>query len=185
MPSPPHGGFDGFLRMASLYRRAASYNAVVSCIWTIILSLPMEPFNTLPRIMVGGGPGIWLVMAYVLMIAVGVCGFIGLSYIFSSCQPMTVKAAPIRTHLAIAGFFLTYFGMIGALAILAYAGAVGGYADTILSLPAEQVRPLLQPLLMPARILSSTAAIGVLLTIAASFPTSWRLMKPDSTLRAT
>ncbi|MGP8057613.1 MAG: hypothetical protein ACLP9K_08470 [Nitrososphaerales archaeon] len=52
--------------------RAASYaNVFGALVWTVVVVLPFHPFSEILPIMVGGGPGLWLVVSYPLCISLG------------------------------------------------------------------------------------------------------------------
>jgi hypothetical protein len=151
------------MRVKSLHillRKIALANAVAASIWTLIIVLPIEPFSLLLRIIVGGGPGIWFIMGYLLFITVGFCGLAGLSYIYYSAEKEGNK---INNQLAVLGLVLTCVGTIATTIMLQLAGAIGGYEYTIMRAPTEKIRLILEPLVNPIRLLVIMTSMGVTL----------------------
>jgi hypothetical protein len=155
------------IRVKSLHillRKIALANAVAASIWTLIIVLPIEPFPLLLRIIVGGGPGIWFIMGYLLFIIVGFCGLAGLSYIYYMAEKEGNK---ISNQLSILGLVLTCVGTIATTIMLQLAGAMGGYEYTIMRAPTEKIRLLLEPLVNPIRLLVIMTSIGIILQSSA------------------
>jgi len=154
----------GATSMHKLLRKVALANAVAASIWTLVMVLPLEPIPLLLRIIVGGGPGTWFVIGYLLFIIVGFCGFAGLSYIYYMAEK---EGSKINNQLAILGLVLTCIGTIAASIMLQLAGALGGYEYTIMRSPTEKIRSLLEPLVNPLRLFTIMASIGVILQSSA------------------
>ncbi len=155
------------IRVKSLHillRKIALANAVAASIWTLIIVLPIEPFPLLLRIIVGGGPGVWFIVGYLLFIIVGFCGFEGLSYIYYVAEKEDNK---INNQLALLGLVLTCIGTIATTIMLQLAGAMGGYEYTIMRASTEKIRLLLEPLVNPIRLLVIIASIGIILQSSA------------------
>lgn len=149
--------------MSIMFRRATIVNSLISIVWTIIIVLPLEPFSLLLRVIVGGGPGIWFLLAYILHIIIGSGVFTGFSYLYYLIEDSSnIKAENIFN---LTGFFLLFIGVNITLIVLAVAGAIGGYYLNILHLPIEIVRETLEPFVNPLRILSIVTVIGALLCL--------------------
>ncbi|MEM2909662.1 MAG: hypothetical protein QXO01_01150 [Nitrososphaerota archaeon] len=129
--------------------------------------LPIQPFPTILRIIVGGGPGTWLILGYILYLVVGFAGHLGFSYLYYLIEK--VEYRKVNGLLAGLNIITMYIGITGASFMLAIAGILGGYASTILHSSSEEVRLILEPFVNPIRILSIVAIIGVLLGIAALY----------------
>ena len=50
-------------RIHEMFRNASLINIFISILWTLVIILPFEPFTILLRIIVGGGPGVWFLLA--------------------------------------------------------------------------------------------------------------------------
>jgi heme/copper-type cytochrome/quinol oxidase subunit 1 len=127
--------------------------------------LPFPPFTELLRILVGGGPGVWFLMAYLLFLAVGFGGFTGFSYIYYTLE--AVEGRHINPLLARSHLVLMYLGVLGAVLVLAVAGVLGGYSTTIAHAPPEVTRQVLEPFVWPIRLLAILALVGIGLGLAA------------------
>jgi hypothetical protein len=141
------------------FRNAALINALISALWTLIILLPISPFPILQRIIVGGGPGIWFTIGYLLFLTLGFCGFVGFSFLYYVAE--SVQNRKINNGLAWLHLIATYVGIVGSTMALAVAGVLGGYASIIMHAPTEEIRLILEPFLNPIRILSLFAFIGI------------------------
>lgn len=146
-----------------VFRWAALANTFVALVWTVLIILPFSPFSYAQPIIVAGGPGIWLTIAYVLYIAVGAGGFGWLSGLL-----FTIEVQENRTPhrgLLFAGFALLFAGVNLACFVLAYAGASGGYASTIRNVNGVMLSQILQPFVYPvsALVLVTVAGAGAVL----------------------
>lgn len=150
-----------------LFRKALIVNALISIFWTVLIVLPFEPFSLLLRIIVGGGPGTWFLVAYILYIIVGSLVFIGFSYLYYLAEE--VWGTETSNMFSIAGFYLLFIGTNITLIVLAVAGVVGGYYLNIIHAPIESVRAILEPFVNPLRMLTLVTIIGALLCLAPIF----------------
>ncbi len=148
------------------FRRAALINGTISALWTLIMILPFPPFPIFLRIIVGGGPGTWFMLSYILYIAVGFGGFLGLSFLYFAVE----SERKIHQRLAWLNLLAMYVGVTGAVLTLAAAGALGGYASTIVHSPPETVRLILEPFVDVIRVLCLVAFIGVISGLVAIYP---------------
>ncbi|MEM3865466.1 MAG: hypothetical protein QW724_06745 [Nitrososphaerota archaeon] len=147
-----------------LFRKGFIVNALIAILWTVLIILPFEPFSLLLRIIVGGGPGIWFLVAYILYIIIGPLLFIGFSYLYYLAEE--VWRTETSNMFSVAGFYLLFIGANITLIVLAVAGAVGGYYLNIIHAPIESVRGILEPFVNPLRVLTLVTIIGALLCLA-------------------
>lgn len=147
-----------------MFRKATIINSLISIVWTIIIILPIEPFSLLLRVIVGGGPGTWFLLAYILHIIIGSGVFLGFSYLYYTIEDsLNIKAGNIFNLI---GFFLLFIGANITLIVLAIAGAIGGYYLNIVHVPIELIRDTLESFVNPLRILSLVTVVGALLCLA-------------------
>ncbi len=139
-------------------KRLAIINTIIATIWTLLFILPTDFSQSLLRILVGGGPGVWLIIGYVLFIVVGCLGLIGLSIIVSDLDETTIRSVNIFLMIGIVMF---YVGTIGSTLGLGLAGALGGYSSTILHAPVANTETILQPFEKPIQVFTAIAIIGV------------------------
>ncbi|MEM3832229.1 MAG: hypothetical protein QW128_01335 [Thermoprotei archaeon] len=145
-----------------LYKRfttLAIINSIIAVFWTLLFILPINLSQTLQRILVGGGPGVWLIIGYILFIAIGCLGFIGLAVITLNINQPT----RIMNFLLSIGIVMLYVGTLGSTLGLGIAGSLGGYSSTILHEPTSVTASILEPLVTPIQIFSLIAIIGALI----------------------
>ncbi|MGB9729451.1 MAG: hypothetical protein ACPL1B_06210 [Thermoprotei archaeon] len=145
-----------------LYRRfikLAIINSIIAIFWTLLFILPISLSQTLQRILVGGGPGVWLIIGYVLFILIGCLGFVGLSIIVLSINQLT----RIMSFLLNIGMSMFYVGTLGSTLGLGIAGSLGGYSSTILHEPVSSTASILEPFVIPIQLFSLIAIIGALI----------------------
>jgi hypothetical protein len=140
------------------FRTAAYLNAVGSILWTIAILLPFTPFSYLPPIIVGGGPGVWFLLGYVLYVAVGVGGFAGFSALLFQIETYE-KRLPEKTVM-LSGLILSLIGVVITCVLLGVAGASGGYALTIAHVSENATAALLVPYVNPITATSLIAVAG-------------------------
>ncbi len=145
------------------YSTLALANAIIAVVWTLIIILPFEPTAFILPVMAGGGPGTWLVLGYILYIAVGFLGFTAFSYIFYTVE--NIEARKPDPRLAPLGLVLTYIGVTGATFLLGIAGASGGHASTIPRIPTQTLREMLLPYVNVITLLVLVTAAGVIINI--------------------
>ncbi|MEM1991443.1 MAG: hypothetical protein QXO76_12545 [Thermoproteota archaeon] len=138
-----------------------------SVFYTLIIVLPIQPFLMILRIIVGGGPGTWFILGYILYLAVGFTGHLGFSYLYYLAEK--IEGRKLNRLLVWLNILAMYVGITGANFALAIAGILGGYVSTILHSPSEEVRLILEPFVNPIRILSIVAIVGVLSGITALY----------------
>ncbi|MEM0482573.1 MAG: hypothetical protein QXM16_06795 [Nitrososphaerota archaeon] len=163
----PHTGEGAWRVWASRYRKGAVVNASVSAFWTLLYVLPFDPFPTLLKIVVAGGPGVWFMLGYLLYMIVGFGGFLGLSYLYSTSEDSGGRR--VNDALALTGYAALFIGFTGTTVGLAVAGAVGGYTAVILHAPAENVRMVMEPFVNPLRILCLIAVMGAIASLVAAY----------------
>ena len=138
-------------------------------VWTVLIVLPFVPFSYLPPIIVGGGPGIWLVLGYLLLIVVGVGGFGALSAFLTTVEIYEGRAVDPRTMWP--SFVLLLAGVAGSCLLLGVAGATGGYASDYGS--SGSIDSLLSPYVDPITILTLMAVIGAALAVLSMVRARW------------
>ncbi|MDA4124535.1 MAG: hypothetical protein OK438_03685 [Thaumarchaeota archaeon] len=127
--------------------------------------MPFAPFTYLPPIMVAGGPGQWLVVAYVLFVSVGAGGFAWLAGLLRTIE--IEESRRVEPSLMWPGFVLMYFGVTASCALLGFAGAIGGYDSTLSGGPINQVHDVLSPFLNPVTLTVLTGVFGAFLALLA------------------
>ena len=156
------------------YRGAAYLCTLAALLWTVVIVLPYVPFSYLPPIMVGGGPGIWLILGYVLFVVVGVGGFGAISAFLTTVELHEGRSIDPRTMWP--GLILLSVGVVGSCLLLAVAGAVGGYSATFETSSVKSIDELLSPYVNPiiAFVLSTVigAGLAVLSMVRARWPAS-------------
>jgi hypothetical protein len=140
------------------FRTAAYVTVLGSMIWTIIIVLPFVPLSYLPPIIIGGGPGTWLALGYVLYLSVGVGGFAGLSAFLFTIE--TYEDRTLNDRIMLSGLILLYVGVTVGSVLLGVAGAIGGYALTIQHATADAAQSLLTPYVDPITVASLVAVAG-------------------------
>jgi hypothetical protein len=140
------------------FRTAAYLNAVGSILWTIAILLPFTPFSYLPPIIVGGGPGVWFLLGYVLYVAVGVGGFAGFSALLFEIE--TYEGRSPEKTVMLFGLILSLIGVAITCVLLGIAGASGGYALTIAHASENATEALLVPYVNPITTASLITVAG-------------------------
>ncbi len=155
---PPAGPAEGQALWYQRFRLAAYVNAGGSLLWTVLIVLPFPPFSYLQPIVVGGGAGVWFVMAYLLLIVVGVCGF---GWLSNTLYILEVnEGRGLDGRLMLLGFSLLEVGVAATSLLLGVAGVMGGYASTLDGASAEAVHHLLAPFVAPTSIATLIAVGG-------------------------
>ena len=98
-------------------------------LWTVSAVLPLAPFSYLPPIIVGGGPGNWFLLGYILYLSVGVGGFAAFSAFLFEIE--TYEGRTLHDGVMLLGLVMLFGGVTVGCVLLGVAGAVGGYALTI------------------------------------------------------
>ena len=154
------------------YRGAAYLMTLASLAWTVAIVLPFEPFSYLPPIIVGGGAGIWFVLAYVLFIVTGVGGFGALSAFLTTVElheNRTVSSTTMWPALA-----LLSLGVAGSCLLLGVAGALGGYSSTYVSTSTtKSIDDLLSPYVYPITVLVLLTVVGAALAVLSMVRARW------------
>lgn len=153
------------------FRTAAFLSTIAALIWTLIIVLPFEPFSYLPPIIVGGGPGIWFVLAYVLFVVTGIGGFGAISGILTTVE--LHEGRTVDGRLMWPALVLMCVGTAGSCILLGVAGAVGGYSSTIQLSPTDAIKNLLAPYVNPITTLVVIAVIGAALAVLSMVRARW------------
>jgi len=153
------------------YRGAAYLSLFAALIWTIVMVLPFQPFSYLPPIIVGGGAGIWLALAYVLFVVAGVGGFGALSAFLTTVE--LHEGRSIDDRLMWPAIVLLSVGISGSCLLLGVAGAVGGYASTFGTSSASSIDSMLSPYVDPITVLTIFAVIGAALAVLSMVRARW------------
>ena len=153
------------------FRAAAYVSTFAALVWTLIIVLPFEPFSYLPPIIVGGGPGIWFVLAYVLFIVAGVGGF-GVVSGFLAAMELN-EGRTVDDRLMWPALALMCVGVVGSCTLLGVAGAVGGYAATFQGKSTDAIHDLLSPYVNPITTLVIVAVIGAALAVLSLVRARW------------
>jgi hypothetical protein len=153
------------------YRGAAYLSLFAALVWTVAIVLPFQPFSYLPPVIVGGGPGIWLALAYVLFIVAGVGGFGALSAFLTTVE--LHERRTIDPRLMWPAIVLLSVGISGSCLLLGIAGAVGGYASTFGTSSASSIDSMLSPYVDPISVLTLVAVIGAALAVLSMVRARW------------
>lgn len=152
--------------------RSASYgSAFAALIWTFVIVLPFPPFSYLPPILVGGGPGIWFLLAYLVFLIVGVAGFGVLSSFLHTIELHENRTLQSSTMWA--AYALLIVGFASTCFLLAVAGALGGYTASIGNASGTSVETLLRPYVYPTTASTMTAVVGAALALYAMIRAGW------------
>ncbi len=130
----------------------------MSLVWTVLIVLPFAPFSCLPPIIVGGGAGLWFVIAYLLFVFVGSAGFGWLSntlYVIEVSENRSLDSLMMWL-----GFVFLEFGTAASCVLLGLGGALGGYASTLNSSSSRVVEGLLLPYVSPISVTVLVAVAG-------------------------
>jgi len=153
------------------YRGAAYASAAGSLLWTVLIALPFPPFSSLPAIIVGGGPGTWFLLAYLLFFSVGVAGFGVLSGFLHTIEQQENRS--LNPTVMWPGFVLLFVGFVLSCVLLGVAGASGGYTATIANVSGTAVEGLLQPYVYPVTLSTLMAVVGAALALYAMIRAGW------------
>jgi hypothetical protein len=154
------------------YRGAAYISTLVSLVWTVAIVIPYAPFSYIPPIMVGGGPGIWLVLAYLLFMIVGIGGFGALSAFLTTVELHEGRTIDSRTMWP--ALVLLSVGMAGSCLLLAVAGAVGGYAAIFSQTSSgTSIHDLLSPYVNPITVFVLVTVVGACLAVVSMARARW------------
>jgi len=145
------------------FRTAAYANAVGSILWTIAIVLPFAPFSYLQPIMVGGGPGTWFLVGYLLYPTVGVGGFASFSSLLFVIE--TYERRSLNQQIMLTGLILLYVGVLAGCVLLGIAGASGGYAIIVQNSTVNVAQSVLSPYVTPISTASLAAVAGTGLSI--------------------
>jgi len=152
--------------------RGAAYAFTLGALaWTVLIVLPFAPFSYIPPIIVGGGAGTWLVLAYLLFIVVGIGGFGALSAFLTTVElheGRTVNPSTMWPALV-----LLSAGVTGSCLLLGAAGALGGYASTYGTSSSIAIDGLLSPYVDPITVLTLVAVIGAALAVLSMVRARW------------
>jgi hypothetical protein len=153
------------------FRGAAYVSTLAALVWTLIIVLPFEPFSYLPPIIVGGGPGVWFVLAYVLFLVVGIGGF-GIISGFLTTEELH-EGRTVDDRVMWPAFLFMCVGVVGSCLLLGAAGAVGGYAATFQGSSTDAIHDLLSPYVNPITTLVIIAVIGAALAVLSMVRARW------------
>ena len=140
------------------FRTAAYANAVGSILWTIAIVLPFAPFSYLQPIMVGGGPGTWFLVGYLLYPTVGVGGFASISSLLFVIE--TYERRTLNHGIMLTGLILFYVGVLAGCVLLGIAGVSGGYAIIVQNSTVNVAQSVLSPYVAPITTASLAAVAG-------------------------
>jgi hypothetical protein len=153
------------------YRGAAYLVTFATLVWTLVMVIPSPPFSYIPPIIVGGGPGVWLVLAYLLFIIVGIGGFGALSAFLTTVELHEGRTIDPRTMWP--ALILLSIGVTGSCLLLAVAGAVGGYAATFETSSGVSIDSLLSPYVNPITVFVLIAVVGACLAVVSMARARW------------
>jgi len=153
------------------YRGAAYLSLFAALVWTIVIVLPFRPFSYLPPMIVGGGPGIWFALSYVLFIVAGVGGLGALSAFLTTVE--LHEGRSIDDRVMWPAILLLSVGIPGSCLLLGVAGAVGGYASTFGTSSASSIDSTLSPYVDPITVMTVMAAIGAALAVLSMVRARW------------
>jgi hypothetical protein len=146
--------------------RTASYLSVFGAlVWTVAMVIPFPPFSDFPPILVGGGPGQWLVVAYLLYLALGSGGFGWLSGLLYTIEKAENRI--ISSSIMWPGFLMLFSGVTASCVSLGYAGAAGGYASIINGASTTSLKQMLSPFVYPITAMVAVAVAGAVLVLLA------------------
>ena len=146
------------------FRMAAVTAGVGAVLWTILMIIPAPPFSSALPILVGGGPGTWLLLGYVLYVVAGFCSLAGMSALLLPYGEGD-SGSPSDSLLTV-GLGLYYVGVTATSLMLGLAGYAGGYASTISRLPEQSIESLLAPFVWPVTVAVLAACAGALIILA-------------------
>jgi len=137
---------------------AACANIVGMLVWTVTIVIPITPFSYIQPIMVGGGPGNWFLVGYLLYAAVGVGGF-GVFSSFLFAVEIHERRAP-SDKIMLAGLILSFIGVLSSCLLLGIAGFSGGYAIVLEHSTTDIAQNILSPYVNPITAASLVSVIG-------------------------
>ncbi len=140
-------------------------------VWTTAIILPFVPFSYLPPIIVAGGPGIWLVLGYLLFLLVGVGGFGALSTFLTTVE--LHEGRTLDSRMMWSALILLSVGVVGSCSLLATAGAIGGYAATHPASSVSSIDSLLSPFTYPTTAFTLIAVVGACLAVVSMVRARW------------
>lgn len=153
------------------YRGAAYLCALAAAVWTVTVVIPVAPFSYLPPIIVGGGPGIWFVLAFLLFLVVGVGGFGSLSAFLTTVELHEGRSVNPSTMWP--ALVMLSIGVVGSCLLLAIAGVVGGYASTFETSSVKTIDSLLTPYTYPITAFTLIAVVGACLAVVSMVRARW------------
>jgi hypothetical protein len=153
------------------FRGAALASAIGFLVWTVVIALPFQPFSYLPPIIVGGGPGTWFLLSYLLALAVGVAGFGAISSFLHTIEVHENRS--VNPGVMWPAFVLMCVGFAFSCLLLAIAGASGGYTSTISNASGTSVENLLKPFVYPVTASTLVAVVGAALALYAMIRAGW------------
>lgn len=153
------------------YRGAAYASAFGALAYTVLLAIRFPPFSYLPAILVGGGPGIWLLLSYVLVLLVGVSGFGTLSSILRNIE--LDEGRTVNSAIMWPAFIILVIGFVVSCLLLAVAGADGGYSVSIADASGTTVEMLLRPFVYPITASTLITVLGAALALYAMISARW------------
>jgi len=113
--------------------------------------------------MVGGGAGTWLLLAYILLLAIAVVGFAAISSLIFVIEAH--ERRKLNNGIMLAGLVLLYAGTVIGFILLGLAGAIGGYALVIAHSTINATQNLLSPYVNLITAASLAAIAGGVLTM--------------------
>lgn len=141
----------------------ASFNAIVTAIWTALIIIPPEIVNLrLPQIIAGGSAGTWFFVGYITLMIVGCAGILGcgtVHYIISAVKKKTPNSK--ATWL---GLILWEIGLLGSTWLLGWSGFVGG-TGLLNGVSIPQIHESIIGYVQPIGILIGIAILGFLISI--------------------
>jgi hypothetical protein len=147
------------------FRSTAYVGLIVFIIWTVAIALPFKPFSYLPPILVGGGPGTWFLLSYILYLLVSVAGSGVLSFFAYTIEVQEKRVFDLRTMAL--GFVLLNLGVVVSCLLLALAGGISGYGLTNGTATETSVRNLLSSFVYPIATSVVVSAAGAILLVVA------------------
>jgi hypothetical protein len=126
--------------------------------WTVAIVIPFAPFSYLQPIMVGGGPGTWFLVGYLLYPTVGVGGFAGISSLLFVIE--TYEGRTLNYGIMIIGFVLLCGGVLVGCVLLGIAGLSGGYVIIVQNSTVNVAQSVLSSYVVPISTASLAAVAG-------------------------
>lgn len=145
-------------------------SAFATLAWTVVIVLPFAPFNSIPPIIVDGGPGVWFLLAYIMFLLVGTGGFGILSGLLATLELQERRTLDAR--LMWPALLLLSFGMVASCTMLAVAGYEGGYANYVGS-TSQVLGGILSPYVYPTTVFVIVAVLGAALALLSMVRARW------------